>query len=135
MLTRTEILRIVPVFPKEEVDTPEWNGTSIWIRVMTSAERDKLEAEMAKTNQTNFRARLVLYTACNEDGTALFQPHDLPWLGNQSALLMARLADVAMRLNGYSKAEIEDLEKNSESGQTNGSATDWPRSSVAPSVS
>ncbi len=133
MLSRADILKLTPQFPREEVQVPEWGG-SVWVRTLSAAERDKLEAEWERTKRVNFRARLALYTLCDQNGVALMQEQDLHTLGNQASSALNRITEVAFRLNGFTKADEADLEKNSESGQTNGSATVSPHSSAEASA-
>lgn len=134
MLTRADILRLKPEFPRELVEIPEWGG-AVWVRTLSAAERDKLEAEWERTKRVNFRARLALFTLCDQEGKPLMAEADLPILGNQSSAALNRITEVAFRLNGYTKADQEELEKNSDSGPANGFVIASPPSSAAPSAS
>lgn len=113
--------------PKEEVQIPEWNG-SIWIRGLTAAERDLYESQVfivdtnkgkttGRMNRLNIRARMIRYTACDQDGDALFNDGDIPRIGELPAVIIDRLFDVAQRLSGMSKEDVEELEGNSASDQ------------------
>lgn len=106
--------------PREEVEVPEWGG-SIWIRTMTGVERDFFEQSVIgshlngnnRQNLTNVRARLVVLTAVDENGIRLFEEKDADELGKKSSAVLDRLFAVAQRLNGLSRDDIEELEKNS----------------------
>lgn len=112
MLSRDSILNKPPQFPREEVPVPEWGG-SVMVRCLSGAERDKLEVEWESTRRVNFRARLVAYATCDDQGKPLFLPNDIPSLGQQPASALSRICDVAFRLNAFTRADVEELEKNS----------------------
>jgi hypothetical protein len=119
-LDRQSILSRAPSLPREEVPVPEWGG-SVWVRTLTASERDQLEMSWEQTKRVHFRARLVYYCACDEEGKTLFRPEDLAVIGAHSTAAVSRICDVAFRLNKFTKDEIEELEKNSPSGQPDGS--------------
>jgi hypothetical protein len=112
MLSRDAILNKAPQFPREEVQVPEWGG-SVMVRCLSGAERDKLEVEWESTKRVNFRARLVAYAACDDQGKPLFLTNDIPSLGQQPASALSRICDVAFKLNAFTKSDVEELEKNS----------------------
>lgn len=112
MLTRAQILASDDIL-KEEVNVPEWGG-HVFVRVMSGTLRDRLEGAASKDRFSNFRARLVAYTVCDELGVLLFNEADIVALGHKSAAAMERVFPVATRLNGMTKDEVEALEKNSE---------------------
>ena len=120
MLTRDQILSVVPALPRQAVPVPEWHG-SVNVRVLTGAERDRLEVEWEQTKRVNFRARLALYTVCDDTGKNLFQPQDLAVLAIQPTTVLSRIADVAFPLNRFTKEDVEELEKNSETDPSVGS--------------
>ena len=104
---------------KERVDIPEWNGF-VYVRSMTAAERDEFEIDMLASkdensdekNMDNFRSRLCARTIVNAKGKRMFSVDDIPALGNKSALALARLYNVATRINGIGQKVVEDLTKN-----------------------
>lgn len=112
-LNRDDILGRPVDLPREEVHVPEWGG-SVWVRMLTGAERDRFEMTVTDTQRVNFRARLVVMCACDERGIRLFHDGDVLALGNQPAPALVRLADVALRLNKFTSEDVDELEKNSE---------------------
>jgi hypothetical protein len=113
VLTRDAILGADDL-PKEKVEVPEWGG-EVYVRTMTGAERDAFEKQWAGGKvPDNVRAGLVAKTVVDESGTRLFKDSDVTNLGAKSALVLDRLFDVAQKLNGLSKRDVEVLEKNSE---------------------
>jgi hypothetical protein len=105
--------------PLTPVETPEWGGT-VYLRVMRGSERDAFEAETYKLNgkslelnRVNARARLLVKTLCDEQGNRLFTDADATQLGEQPADVLDRVYTVALRVNGFTSADVADLAKNS----------------------
>lgn len=117
MVTKESILqRRTP--PMEAVDVPEWGGT-VYVRQMTSAERDAHEGERivvrgdrVEFSSDNVRAKLLVKCLCNEKGERLFADSDAPALGQQPSGILMRLARIAARLNSFSSDDIEAIAKN-----------------------
>ena len=116
-LGRNEILEAKDL-KKEEVNVPEWGGT-VFIRTMRADERDAYELscydsreESGGKHQQHIRARLLVYTVCDEAGVRMFSEADLDALGAKSAKASDRLFAVAQKLNGIGDDDIEELEKN-----------------------
>ncbi len=106
----------------EEVSTPEWGG-SVYVLSLDGTGRDEFEAgSMVKNDKSgeydvvtaNLRARLVSATVCDADGNLLFTPEDVAELGQRNSAVLSRIYDVAARLAGITKADLDELVKNSE---------------------
>ena len=100
----------------EYVDVPQWQ-CKVGIRCMTAAERDAfegscLDSHLKATKLSNVRARLVCLTAVDEAGKRIFTSDDADALGTRSGAVMDRLFEIAQRVNGLSRADVDDLEKN-----------------------
>jgi len=112
----------------EKVPVPEWGG-EVCVRSLSGAERDAFEAGCSdgkgRMTLDNFRARLLVRAVCDENGAPLFNPkgEDLIRLGQKSAKAMDRVFAKAKELSGFSKDDIEEYVKNSESDPTSASAT------------
>lgn len=112
------------------VEVPEWGGT-VYVRVMSGAERDAFEDETFKINgknvelnRKNARARLLVRCITDEGGERLFNDNgDADRLGAQPADVLDRVYAVAAKSNGLSKADEDDLAKNSDSAPDNSSGT------------
>jgi hypothetical protein len=115
-LSREQILARPAILPREELAIPEWGG-SVWVRMLSASERDQLEMQWEKTKRVHFRARLVYYCACDAEGADLFREEDIPVLGAQPTAALARICDLAFRLNRFTRDDVEELEKNSPNGQ------------------
>lgn len=107
ILSRDSILTVEDL-PREEVDVPEWGG-SVVVRTMTGSERDAFETVHIKDPTKDIRARLAVHTVCDDQGTLLFSLNDVDAVGKKSAAALDRIFAVAVRLNGISKQDVEDL--------------------------
>lgn len=113
MLTRDQILAAADL-RIESVDVPEWGG-AVGVRVMTGAERDRFEQQMAAAkgrSVDNVRAGLLALCLCDEAGQRLFEDADVRALGDKSASALSRVFDVALRLNKLSDGDVADLAGN-----------------------
>jgi len=127
-LTRDDILQAVDL-KYEDVPVPEWGGV-VRVRGLTGAERDAFEAgvverqgKQAKLNMANIRARLVALVIVDGEGKRLFNDADVAALGRKSGVALNRVFETAQRLSGITEADMSDLEKNSVSGQSDGSTS------------
>lgn len=115
-LTREVILKVSDL-PQEKLAIPEWGG-HVFVRTLSGHERGELEkrftADSARKEPAGFRATLLCLTLVDGEGKTLFGLGDVEVLGKKSALVIERLFDVASRLNGFTKRDVEELEKNSE---------------------
>lgn len=126
LLTRDAILGASDI-QSEDVHVPEWGGT-VRVRGLTAAQRDAFEAasvtgngKRRDVNLANIRARLVALSIVDENGGRVFNPGDVAALGEKSAGALDRVFNVASRLSGIGDADIEELAKNSEPGQSDDS--------------
>jgi len=119
LLTKDQILAAQDR-PYEDVEVPEWGGR-VRIRGLSGAERDAFEASMigpdgkpSPQRFRNFRARLLAQTLVNEQGERLFSDADIKSLGEKSGDVLARLFEIAQRLSGLTRQDVETYVKNSE---------------------
>lgn len=129
LLTREQILTADDQVV-EDVPVPEWGGV-VRVRGLTGTQRDRFEGEAVeqrgrktKLNFENLRARLVSLTVVDGDGKRMFSDADVAALGQKSASALDRVFAVAQRLSGMSDQDVEELTKNSESGQSDGFTSD-----------
>lgn len=115
---------------RREVSVPEWGGT-VFVRGMTGRERDQFEASIVKQkgknteiNMKNARAKLVALCAVDEEGNRIFSDTDIALLSNKSAKALDRIFAMAMELSGISKDDMEELTKNSDETDGDGSFSD-----------
>ncbi len=129
LLRREDILAASDI-QTEEVEVPEWGGC-VLVRGMTGAERDEFEASVMERKGKNVRfnlndARAKLVAACvvDEAGARVFSDSDVRLLTRKSAAALDRVAQAAQRLSGLREDDLEELAKNSPSGQSDDSISD-----------
>jgi hypothetical protein len=125
LLNRDQILQAQDI-ARESVAVPEWGG-EVLVRGLTGQERDAYEATIMRLNGTNAqmnlmnaRAKLVARSVIDESGERLFGDDDVALLAKKSAAALERVFNVAQRLSGLSKSDMEELSKNSMNGQREG---------------
>ena len=131
-LTREQILQADDI-KIEKVNIPEWPDDCIYVKGLTGKEKDaweisQMEFVEGKTKPTiiydNMRAKLCARTICDEKGKLLFKESDIEALGDKSGSALSTIFDIAQRLSGITKDDVEKLVKNSKSAQTEGSISD-----------
>ena len=102
------------------------------VRGLKGVERDEFESSIVVTNPDGttrveskaMRARLCSLTVVGENDIRLFTADDVAALGQKSAAALERVFDVAMKLAGMSKDEVEKLGKDSEETPADDSSSD-----------
>lgn len=94
------------------MEIPEWDVT-VHIAAMSAEDRDSWEKDMIKDKDKNIRARLVVRVLLDDDGERIFQDKDAKELGQKSAAVVDRVFAEAIKLNGLSGDDVEELAKNS----------------------
>lgn len=113
-LTADEILQAADTVI-ETVQVPEWGG-AVRVRGMTGYDRDAFERTLLNvrgkdvdTNWTNLRAKLVARTVIDEENNLLFKETQVVALGRKAAKALDRVFEVAQRLSGIGKDDVEEL--------------------------
>ena len=119
VLNKQDILQARDV-STEMLDVPEWGGT-IYVRSISAAERGLIEEGAARFKESKgkndtfartFTVKMVSMSVCDENGQRLFEDKDIALLQQKNAAVISRIAEVAQRLSGFSKQDLEELEKN-----------------------
>lgn len=99
----------------EDVEVPEFNGV-IRVSEMTVGAHDEYQSSMMKIKdgkvEQNFKdmtSNLLSRCIVDADGKQMFSPDDIRKWPHK---ITRRLMDVAQRLNGDTKDEVDKLEKN-----------------------
>jgi len=126
MLTKEQILQADDL-KTEEVDVPEWGGT-VRVKTLTGIERDAFESSIydkkqKEANLQNVRAKLCVVSIVDEKGERLFSATDVLDLGKKSASALDKIFSVAQKLNGLTQKDIDELAKNSKTGQSESSTS------------
>lgn len=105
----------------EPVEVPEWGGT-VLVKGMDGTARDRFESQMLNEKMdgvskdsamSNYRARLCAACIVDESGKRLFRGDAVVRrLGEKSAQALTRVAEVASRLSGLSKQDVDELTGN-----------------------
>ena len=85
--------------------------------------------QTAVPDTANIRAKLVARCIIEDDGTPMFTQQDVHALGLKSSAALDRVFEVASRLSGISKDDLEELGKDSPNGQNDGSTSRSPGNS------
>jgi hypothetical protein len=131
-LNKDQILKADDL-PTEIVPVPEWEG-EVLVRGLNGTERDEFEAstitmrgpqgrQQAVPDTANIRAKLVARCVIEDDGTPMFTQQDVHALGQKSSAALDRIFEAAARLSGISKDDLEELGKDSATGQNGGSTS------------
>jgi len=115
LLTKSDILKADDL-KKEKIEVKEWGG-HVFIRSMTSTERDAIEqslysGEGEKVNTKGLRARLLSLTIVDDKNKRLFDEKDMRELGKKNAQVLSKLFEVAQKLSGMTAEDKEALAKN-----------------------
>lgn len=124
----TEILTKEKIFaapdrPTVRVSVPEWGG-DVFVRTMDGGLRATYEELLRGIEFPKLRATIVALTAADESGQPLFSEADIDALHAKSGAALDRVFAASIRLNRLRKSDLEDLEKNSESGPNDSSHSD-----------
>lgn len=116
MLDKAKLLSSSSAFKLGELDLPELGG-KVFLRVLSSRERDALEAEFtdAKNNLTkleNIRAKLVVRAVADDQGKRLFSDAEVEQVGDMPAPLVSKIFDAAAKHNGMAGDSVETARKN-----------------------
>jgi hypothetical protein len=110
IFNRLEFLSVGKPRPVE-VPFPEL-GKSLYVRTMTTEERDVYELDTLDDPGKNIRARLIVCATCDADGNRVFEPGDKEAISQLPVNLTQRLFREALKLNDITKDDISQLEKN-----------------------
>lgn len=130
MLSRDDILKARDI-ERELVDmSPFGWGGSVYVKGMSGLDRGQFEVDMNLTKGPNqsenwkrFRARMLVACVVGEDDQPLFREQDVDALNEKSAAALDYLTDIAQRLSGFRRQDVDEITKNSQGGQSEGSTT------------
>ncbi len=121
-LTAQEILEMDDLVI-EPHPVPQWKNGLVYVRSVSAQERGEIEAAAAQYKEhkgkdnsfaRDFTVRFAWLAMCDSKGQRLFsQIEDVARLKKKNAAAIASIAEHAQRLSGFSKEDMEQLEKNS----------------------
>lgn len=118
--------------PHEYVQVPQWKGGTVCVVGLSGAAKNQYQQQLIEVKGESRRIRLENSTAKlaaltivdnHVNRRRLFSEGDVLKLGTKSAAALEVIIEVANRLSGMSKKEVEDFVKNSEPSQTDGSSS------------
>ncbi|MGW9249756.1 hypothetical protein [Streptomyces badius] len=116
----------------EDVDVPEWGG-SVRLLGLSGTERNAYQASLVvlgpngsvqKMNLADQTAKLLAKSLVDENFDRLFNDKDVKALGAKNGAVLQRLFEVAQRLSGLRKEDVEAAAGNSEAAQSGASTSD-----------
>lgn len=118
-LTRDEFLTADDL-PLTPVKLPGVYGDDAWfyIRTMTGTERAEVErqhfadGDTPKDDPGKFRSTLLILCVVDKDGKQIFKKEDADKLLSKACTGIEAMVDVALRLNGFTKDDVDQIEKN-----------------------
>lgn len=103
----------------EPLEVVDW-GVTVYVHTLTGNERDAWEdrcvsSRSKKSGKLDIRmlkAKLVIASACDENGKRLFVDNDAEGLNEKSAKCIDEVFQVAQRISGLSNKEAEEIAGN-----------------------
>ena len=119
----------------ESHPVPQWGeNCGVYVRSLSAGERGKIEADAAAFKESKgsdrsfaqtFTVKMAWMGICDAQGKRLYgKPGDVERLQKKNAAAIAGIAEHVQRLSGFSKEDLEALEKNSVKAQRSDSDTD-----------
>ena len=107
--------------PIAEIAVPEWGG-EVGIRRLSAADLVAFRATIKEADGSDganldAAATLLAMALCGDDGKPFLTADEIKQWDAQQMPLLNRLAEQVNVHNGIDKASVEDLEKNSASGE------------------
>lgn len=105
----------------ERVDAPEWKSRRghpgyVYVKNPSDAERAQFERDMVaaagpdrEANLHYLRQQLAVRFVCDDKRETILLGEDLKWLSEKNAAPINRIADVALRLGGFTDEAINYL--------------------------
>lgn len=104
------------------IDCPEWGGV-VFVRPLSGEARDELEERFSNSeSMIGIRAWIAAAGLCDESGESMgFSPREVDQLASKSASTLDKIAAKVQAISGMTKADVEELEKNSGNGMSDDS--------------
>jgi hypothetical protein len=114
--------------PRKKFEAPEWDGVEVYQRVLSGAERDRVEKQFDARNKSGdwsgFRAWIAVMVLVDGDGAQVFDAKDAGALDKKNGVVLDRLVREMSVYNGFKKEAVEDAAKNSGPTPPAGSGSD-----------
>ena len=95
---------------------PEWGGMA-YLRILPGDVRDALEARLqadknGRRNTVGIRGRMAAVSLCDKGGQPLFKTNDIERLNGKNGVVLDRIMDKVIELNGMKEGAEVDAAKN-----------------------
>jgi hypothetical protein len=120
-LSREQILRSADL-PHEEVEVPEWGG-SVRVSRLSGLHRAELDdvlrgllgedKKFTGVTSLQYTLALIVRAVVDDEGQRIFSDEDVEGLRTKSDEALARVGEVAARLNGIGAKAQEEIKKTS----------------------
>jgi hypothetical protein len=96
----------------EKVDLP-LDGDHVFVRSLTTSERDKYELASIETGlNSGSRVMMLIQTVCDESGELVFTEEDAEVVGAMDIRVSQPIYNKALDMAYFSEKDIKELEKN-----------------------
>lgn len=136
LLSKTELLKKQELKKEKVIVDRSEKGEEefVYVREMTGREKDDFEQSLIKYDEKDpssyerslkdFRAKIAVFTMCDENGNLLLEYRDYEVLSqHMSAKRLGLIVDAAQALNKISEEEKKRLLKNFVAGKTGNSTS------------
>jgi hypothetical protein len=118
MLTRDEFFMAI----EPRIEKMPFGKGHVFVRTLSGDERGEVEkrfdGRQPKDDPADFRACIVALCTCDENGNPFLTLDDVANLKQKASGPVEPLFSKACELNGFTKKDIENLEKKSEAAPT-----------------
>jgi len=97
-----------------EVPCPEW-PVNVWVHSMTAKQRKVFFEDDTDTDKESleFRIKMIIAFACDENGNQLFTPDDADALQGRSVVVLDRICTAILDVNKMARGSVDEAKKNS----------------------
>jgi hypothetical protein len=125
------------ILAAEDLDTviepvPEWGG-DVTLKMLSAKERITWEQEVfpdGVVNTEKFLTSLVARSLVDESGARMFSDDELDALGAKNPAVIARLRELAAKLNKIGQTDQKEAEKNSAADSASSDSSNSPSDSA-----
>ena len=121
-LSKAAILAAKDVRLSDPIEVKEWGG-DVYVKTLSGLERDAFEEAYSEQKMKAFRVRFLVLTLCDDTGERLFSEADYESLGKKSSVVINRLFEKSWAHNAFTTEAVDNLGKDSPSGQSDGSTS------------
>ena len=112
-------------FDLYEVDVSEWGdiGEPLYVNTLSCQEAEAFELSCRSDDgqPQDFKAHIVSVALVTGERERVFADGDIHIVRNLNARVINRVADLALKVNGYTDSDLEELGKNLNGTTSNGS--------------